>query len=90
MLGDRAKTSEKLWLAAGFRHLRVQACIVGAITGILLYTISLISERVDAKKLAPSTPRSSIAINARNEGVVHSGPGEPATGRLFRAGVGDR
>lgn len=85
-----ASPLELVRLVGGFRHLRVQACLVGAITGILLYAASIISDRVDVKKLAPSTPRSSVAITARNEGVVHSGPGEPVNGRIYRAGVGDR
>lgn len=90
MTSSRASIWELVRLVGGFRHLRVQACLVGAITGILLYAASFVSDRVDAKKLAPSTPRSSTAINARNDGVVHSGPGEPVNGRLYRAGVGDR
>jgi hypothetical protein len=79
-----------LWLVGGFHRLRVQACVAGLITGCILYAISVVSERIDAKKLAPSTPRSAIAINDRNDGIVHAGPGEPVNGRLYRAGVGDR
>jgi hypothetical protein len=90
MTHGRTSILELLRLVGGFRHLRLQACLLGVLTGVLLYTISVVSERIDAKKLAPSTPRSSIAINARNEGVVHAGPGEPVSGRLYRAGVGDR
>ena len=79
-----------MWLVNGVKSLRVQACIVGALTGVLLYTISAITDRINVSKLAPSTPRSSIAINSRNDGIIHSGPGEPVNGRLYRAGVGDR
>jgi len=79
-----------LLLLALRRDLKIQACIVGAMAGILLYAISVLSERIDVSKLAPSTPRSSLAINDRNEGIIHSGPGEPVNGRLYRAGVGDR
>jgi hypothetical protein len=73
-----------------FRHLRVQACMVGLVTGVLLYGISVVSERVDAGKLAPSTPRSSLAINDRNDGIIHAGPGEPVNGRIHRARAGER
>ena len=72
------------------RDLKIQACIVGATTVVLLYAIALVTDRVDASKLSPSTPRSSLAINDRNDGIIHSGPGEPVSGRVFRAGVGDR
>jgi hypothetical protein len=79
-----------LVLLGGLRNPRVQACLVGLVTGVLLYAVSIIGERVNAAKLAPSTPRSSLAINDRNDGVIHSGPGEPVSGRLYRAGVRDR
>jgi hypothetical protein len=90
MTQARLKLLEMLRLIGGFRHLRVQACLVGLATGVLLYGIAAVTERINVGILAPSTPRSSLAINARNDGIIHSGPGEPVNGRLYRAGVGDR
>lgn len=68
----------------------VRVCTVSAATVLLLYLIAIFSANdVDVEKMAPSTPRKAIELNKRNEGVVHSGPGEPLSGRLYRAGVGD-
>lgn len=69
----------------------VRICTVSGATVLLLYLIAILSAReVDVEKMSPSTPRKAIELNKRNEGVVHSGPGEPLSGRLYRAGVGDQ
>ncbi|HEX2113859.1 MAG TPA: hypothetical protein VHM01_05595 [Alphaproteobacteria bacterium] len=74
-----------------FRDPAVRVCTVSIITVAILYAISLVSgNQVDVSVASPSTSRKSLEINKRNEGIVHSGPGEPVSGRLFRAGVGDR
>jgi hypothetical protein len=74
-----------------FRDPAVRICAVSGITVLLLYAIALVSgKNVDVEQLSPSTPRKAIEINKRNDGIVHSGPGEPVTGRQYRAGVGDR
>ena len=80
------------WLKLHFRDPAVRVCTVSFLTVAILYAISLVSGRnqVDVSVAAPSTPRKSLGINKRNEGIVHSGPGEPLSGRQFRAGVGDR
>jgi hypothetical protein len=77
-------------LIGGLRSLKVQACIIGALSVLVLYIIAVTTGRMDVSKLSASTPRSSLAINDRNGAIVHSGPGEPVNGRLYRAGVGDR
>lgn len=69
----------------------MRICAVSGVTVLLLYAIALVSgKNVDVEQLSPSTPRKAIEINKRNDGIVHSGPGEPVTGRQYRAGVGDR
>ena len=79
------------WLHIHFRDPAVRVCTVSFITVALLYTIAVLrSSEVDVATASPSTPRRSLEINKRNDGIVHSGPGEPVSGRLFRAGVGDR
>ncbi len=68
----------------------VRVCTVSGVTVLLLYLIAIFSaSEVDVEKMSPSTPRKAIEMNKRNEGVVHSGPGEPLSGRMYRAGVGD-
>ena len=79
------------WLRFHFRDPAVRVCTVSFLTVALLYVIALFSTgEVDVATAAPSTPRKSLEINKRNDGIVHSGPGEPVSGRLYRAGVGDR
>jgi hypothetical protein len=79
------------WLRHHLRDPAVRVCTVSFVTVMLLYAISLVSgNEVDVATASPSTPRKSLEMNKRNEGLVHSGPGEPVSGRLFRAGVGDR
>jgi hypothetical protein len=79
------------WLKVHFRDPAVRVCTISFITVALLYVISLVSgNQIDVSVASPSTPRKSLEINKRNEGIVHSGPGEPVSGRMFRAGVGDR
>jgi hypothetical protein len=79
------------WLRLHFRDPAVRICTVSFITVALLYAISLVSgNEIDVATVSPSTPRRSLEINKRNEGIVHSGPGEPVSGRTFRAGVRDR
>lgn len=79
------------WLRTRFQDPAVRVCTVSFVTVALLYAISLVSgNKVDVATMSPSTPRKSLEINKRNDGIVHSGPGEPVSGRLFRAGVGDR
>ena len=74
-----------------FRDPAVRICAVSGLTVLLLYAIALLSgNEVDVEALSPSTPRKAIEMNKRNDGVVHSGPGEPVSGRMYRAGVGDR
>jgi hypothetical protein len=74
-----------------FRDPAVRVCTVSGLTVLLLYAIALLSANdVDVEHISPSTPRKAIELNKRNEGVVHSGPGEPVSGRQFRPGVGDR
>jgi hypothetical protein len=80
-----------MWLKIHFRDPAVRVCTVSFITMALLYAISFVSgNEVDVAVASPSTPRKSLEINKRNDGIVHSGPGEPVSGRMFRAGVGDR
>ena len=79
------------WIRLHFRDPAVRVCAVSFFTLSLLYLISFFSEReVDVATASPSTPRKSLEINKRNDGIVHSGPGEPVSGRRYRAGVGDR
>ena len=79
------------WLKLHFRDPAVRVCAASFVTVAILYAISLVfGNEVDVSAASPSTPRKSLEINKRNEGIVHSGPGEPVSGRLFRAGVGDR
>jgi hypothetical protein len=74
-----------------FREPAVRVCTVSFVTLTLLYLVALFSGReVDVATASPSTPRKSLEMNKRNDGIVHSGPGEPVSGRLYRAGVGDR
>jgi hypothetical protein len=71
------------------RNPKIQACVAGATTVFLLYAISLITaQQYDVSVLSPSTPRRALALNDRNEFVIHSGPGEPLIGRLYRASAG--
>ena len=79
------------WIRLHFRDPAVRVCTVSFFTLSLLYLISFFSAReVDVATASPSTPRKSLEMNKRNDGIVHSGPGEPVSGRLYRAGVGDR
>lgn len=79
------------WLRLHFRDPAVRVCTVSFLTVMLLYVISVFSkDEIDVAVASPSTPRRSLEINKRNDGIIHSGPGEPVSGRLFRAGVGDR
>jgi hypothetical protein len=74
-----------------FRDPAVRVCTVSGVTVLLLYAIALVSgNNVDVEQLSPSAPRKAIEINKRNDGIIHSGPGEPVTGRQYRAGFGDR
>lgn len=80
-----------VWLRHHLRDPAVRICTVSFITVTLLYAISLFSRNeIDVATASPSTPRKSLEINKRNDGIVHSGPGEPVSGRLFRAGVRER
>jgi hypothetical protein len=79
------------WLRLHFRDPAVRICTVSAVTVAVLYAIAAFSKNeIDVATASPSTPRKSLEINKRNDGIVHSGPGEPVSGRLYRAGVGDR
>lgn len=79
------------WLHIHCRDPAVRVCTASLATVALLYAIAMISgNEVDVASMSPSTPRRSLEINKRNDGIVHSGPGEPVSGRRFRAGVGDR
>jgi hypothetical protein len=79
------------WLRLHFRDPAVRVCTVSFVTLSLLYLIAAFSSHeIDVATASPSTPRKSLEMNKRNEGLIHSGPGEPVSGRLFRAGVGDR
>ena len=79
------------WFRLHFRDPAVRICTVSAVTVAVLYAIAAFSKNeIDVATASPSTPRKSLEINKRNDGIVHSGPGEPVSGRLYRAGVGDR
>jgi hypothetical protein len=79
------------WLHIHSRDPAVRVCTASLVTVALLYAIAIVSgNEVDVASVSPSTPRKSLEINKRNDGIVHSGPGEPVSGRLFRAGVGHR
>lgn len=69
----------------------IRVCAVAGATIALLYAIAVLSARdIDVERLAPSTPRKSIELNKRNNGIIHSGPGEPALGKTYRAGAYER
>lgn len=66
-------------------------CAVTGATVALIYVISALSARdVDVERLAPSTPRKSIELNKRNDGIIQSGPGDPVLGKTYRAGAFER
>lgn len=86
--------SSGFWTLRGHQPLSISAktVLVTTATVVLLWGISAIAAQyqVDVAALSPSTPTKAIELNKRNEGVVHSGPGLPILGKLYRPGITDR
>lgn len=82
------------WTIRGHQPLGIgaKAVLVATATVVLLWGISAIAAQfqVDVAALSPSTPTKAIELNKRNDGVVHSGPGLPLLGKLYRPGITDR